>query len=106
MIEKAHVTVRAKSAKVTACTIRTVDGSDRVGRNGSNVSDVDWVITVVWDGRIQKVGYTELELVYDNQNRVTKNFKILKTNARVNVYEIDWPKLAFKIGGFIVTHNL
>lgn len=89
-IEGAHLTVTAKSAKVTSCVIRTIDGSNNAGREGSNVSEVDMVVTVFWDGYFQKNGYTELQVIYDAQNKSVKETKYLKSNAVFNMEKIDW----------------
>ena len=102
-IEDAHVTVTAKSARVTGCSVRTVDGSSSAGRKGSNVADVDLVITVIWDGWIQKNGYTEFEVLYDNQNRKTKEAKYLRSNAVINLDTVDWFGVGFQIGAFLAT---
>jgi hypothetical protein len=102
-IEDAHVTVTAKSARVSSCTVRTVDGSSSAGRKGSNVSDVDLVITVFWDGWFQKDGYTEFRILYDNQNHKTKEAKYLKSNAMINLDTVDWFSVGFQIGVFLAT---
>jgi hypothetical protein len=105
-IEDAHVTVTTKSARVTACTVSTVDGSGRAGRNGSNVSDVDLVITVIWDGWIQKNGYTEFEVLYDNQNKRTKDTRYLRSNAMINLDTVDWFGVGVQVGAFLATAAL
>jgi hypothetical protein len=102
-VEDAHLTVTAKSAKVTSCTVRTVDGSDRVGRKESNVADIDIVITVSWDGVIQKDGYTEVEIIYDGQNKKVKKYAIVRSNAAFNVEAIDWFSVGVYIGELIAS---
>ena len=88
----------AKSGKVTTCSVRTVDGSDNAGKNGSNVSEIDLVITVNWDGWIQKGGYTEFEMDYDNQNKVVKKTAFLRSNATIDWPKVNWFKVGFVIG--------
>jgi hypothetical protein len=105
-IEAAHVTVTAKSARVTHSYVETVDGSSNAGRNGRNVSDINIVITVMWDGLIQKDGYTEFEIVYDSQNKVVKEAKYLRSNALVNIDNIDWFGIGVQIGAYIAEMSM
>ena len=105
-IEDAHVTATAKSARVTACSVRTVDGSDNAGKNGSNVAEIDLVITVIWDGWIQKDGFTEFEIDYDNQSKATKGAKYLRSSAMVNFDTVDWFQVGYTIGGYIAAASL
>jgi hypothetical protein len=100
-IEDAHLTVTAKDASVTSCDIRTVDGSDRAGKNGSNVAEIDCVITVKWDGWIQHDGFTEFEIVYDNQTKTVKETKYLRSNALINIDTIDWSAVGYAVGQYI-----
>jgi hypothetical protein len=100
-IESAHLSVVAKSAKVTSCKIKTIDGSDKAGKDGSNVSEVDVVITVIWDGIIQTDGYTEFQIVYDNQNNTVKEARFLNSNAMFNWETVDWWSVGWSIGSII-----
>jgi hypothetical protein len=100
-IEAAHVTVTAKSAKVTACTVRTVDGSSIIGQGGSNLADIDLIVTVFWDGWVEKNGYTEFRILYDCRNNQTKEVKYLKSSALINMETVDWFGVGFKIGSCI-----
>jgi hypothetical protein len=99
-IEDAHVTVTAKSARVTACRMLTIDGTDNAGKYGSNIAEVDFVITVIWDGWIQKGGYTEVEIDYDPQNKVVKQTKYLRSNALVNLDNVNWFQVGFDLGKY------
>jgi len=100
-IEAAHITVTAKSAKVTQWQAQTIDGSNNAGKNGSNIGDIDMVITVIWDGLLQKDGFTEIEILYDNQNKRTKATKYLRSSALVNWENVDWKAVGFVIGQYI-----
>jgi len=97
-IEHAHVTVTSTGAKVSSCAIRTVDGSQRAGKRGSNIGQVDVVITVFWNGYIQKNGFTEFEVVYDAQNNKVKETKFLKSNANFNWETVNWYKVGYDAG--------
>ena len=97
-IESNHVTVTVKSARVTACTIQTVNGSDNAGKDGSNVATVDLVITAIWDGYVHKDGFTEVEVLYDNQNKITKETRFLRSNAVVNLDKVNWFDVGYIIG--------
>ena len=105
-IENAHVTVTAKSANVTSCSVYTVDGSNNAGKNGGNVSEIDMVITVMWDGWIDKNGFTEFEVDYDNQNRVVKNSKYLRSSAMINLDTVDWYSVGTTVGGYIAAASM
>jgi hypothetical protein len=100
-IEDAHVTVTAKSAKVSACTVYTVDGSNYTGEHDSNISEIDLVITVIWDGWLQQKGYTEFEIVYDAQNKIVKETKYLRSSAKVNMETVNWFAVGYTIGEYI-----
>jgi hypothetical protein len=97
-IESAHVTVTATSARVTSCVVRTVDGGDKAGKNDRNISEVDLVITVFWEGWIQKDGFTELEILYDVQAGRVKETKFLRSNAMVNLETTNWFAVGSAIG--------
>lgn len=71
------------------------------GKNGSNVAQIDLVITVVWDGWIQKNGFTEFEISYDNQAKVVKETKYLRSSAVINIDTIDWTAVGYAVGEYI-----
>lgn len=102
-IESAHVTVTARGASVTQCTVKTIDGTEIAGHNGSNVSEITLVITVSWDGFIQKGGYTEFMLVFDPRTEVVKEAKFLSSNATFNWETTDWFKVGEVIGASLAT---
>lgn len=102
-IEDAHMTVTVKSASVTSCNVQTVDGSDHAGLNDRNISEIDVVITLVWDGWIQKDGYTEFEVSYDYQNKTVKETKYLKSNALINMETVDWFSVGYSVGEFLAS---
>lgn len=97
-IENAHMTVTAKGASVSSCSVQTIDGTENAGKNGSNVSEIDIIYTVTWDGWFQKDGYTEFEVDYDNQNRMVKNTKYLRSSALFNADTINWVEVGFFVG--------
>lgn len=100
-IENIHVTVTYKGGHVKSMTAKTVDGSNIAGPNGSNISEVDVVITAYWDGYLQKNGFTEMELLYDARGDTLKSVKYLDSNAVFNLTTVDWFKVGFTIGAWL-----
>lgn len=92
-IETIHPLVEFTGAAVKSINVRTVDGTDRVGKDGSNISEVECVITFHWEGPVQKNGYTEILYVIDAQGRQLKTYRYLDSTATVNLDNIDWFKL-------------
>jgi hypothetical protein len=92
-IENAHWTVKSTSARVTACSAYTVDGSDRAGKDYSNISEVDFIVTTFWDGIFQKGGFTEIRMTIDAKSGQVKTCAYAGGNAMFNVDEIDWGKV-------------
>lgn len=83
-IENAHATVTVKSGHVKTLQVETVDGSNKVGQNGENISRAHLVITVRWDGIIHQNGYTDIYLLLDMQQMSVLEAKIIGTNAWIN----------------------
>jgi hypothetical protein len=92
-IEGAHVTVTVTGAMVSSCQIYTVDGTGKAGKNDSNISEVDIIYTVNWDGVFQKNGFTEFELDYDYLNRKVKGTKYLRSSALINLDNVNWAEV-------------
>lgn len=92
-IENAHWTVKTTSARVTGCSVYTVDGSDRAGKDCANISEIDCVVTAFWDGVIQKGGYTEIRMSIDGRTGQLKSCAYVGGNALFNAEEIDWGKV-------------
>lgn len=102
-IADAHVTVTVTSATVSACRVYTVDGSNKAGKNDSNISEIDIVYTVNWHGIIQKNGFTEFELDYDYINKKVKDAKYLRSNALINLDTVDWFGVGEELGALIAS---
>lgn len=83
-IEDAHLTVTVKSTRVVRCDVTTVDGSDRAGKDDSNIARVSLLIRFNWEGVIDR-GYTDLQIVYDVRNDRLEKSEIDHTTALVNV---------------------
>jgi len=93
MVERAHVSVAAKSGSVTFIEVQTIDGSNFVGLEGSNITNISFVemqITVFWDGWIHKNGRTVVEFVlYPSSDQVSTP-RIVATDAEVNIKDPGW----------------
>ena len=98
-IEEAHLTVTVKSARIIRCDVTTVDGSDRAGKDDSNIDRLSMLIRFNWEGIID-VGYTDLLLEYDVRNdRIVKS-EIDHTTALVNAED---PSFWYDVGAAIGT---
>lgn len=93
-VEAAHVTVTSTGARVTECHIKTLDGSNRAGKNGSNIREIDMIVTVYWDGVFQKGGYTQLQMILDAQSNTMITTRYVGGNAKFNAETTDW----FEVG--------
>lgn len=93
-IENAHWTVKTTSARVTACSVYSVDGTDRAGKDYSNIGDIDFIVTAFWDGVLQKGGYTEIRMTVDARSGQLKSCAYVGGNAAFNAETIDW----FEVG--------
>lgn len=94
-VELAHVSVTCKKGSVSKCIVETLDGSNFAGHNGSNISRVQFCITVYWDGFLHKDGHTVVEFVLDVPNNNMMSVQIIETDAVVNTTD---PKLWFAAG--------
>ncbi len=84
-IEDAHCTVKVKMAYVLACDVTTMDGSENVGNDCSNIRSATVDVKFVWDGIIHLDGYSVLRLVFDMHSKSTVTAKIIDTDAMVNI---------------------
>ena len=96
-IEDAHLTVTVKSARVVRCDVTTVDGTDRVGKDDSNIDKVSLLIRFTWEGIVDK-GYTDLRLEYDVKNDRLIKSEIDHTTALVNAED---PSFWYGVGAII-----
>lgn len=92
-IEEIHPLVKFTGAAVKSLDVRTVDGTDRVGRRGSNISELEYVVTFYWEGPVQKNGYTEILYIWDMQGNQIKTYRYLDSTATINLDNIDWKKV-------------
>lgn len=100
-IESIHPLVTFTGAAVKSLAVSTVDGSQRPGKNGNNIAEVEFVITYHWEGPVQKNGYTEVLYVWDKQVNRLKTSRYLNTTATMNLDDIDWFQLGFKLAPFL-----
>ena len=103
-IEDAHVTVTVTSTEILRCEVTTFDGTDKAGECDSNIDKVSMLLRFRWDGQIHKGGYTDLELVYDVQNKRQES-KIVYTTAIVDEKSRpgSWFKFWYEVGSLIGT---
>jgi|ERR1035437_2629279 hypothetical protein len=99
-VEAIHPLTSFKSARVSEMRVRTVDGSNLVGKLGSNISEVELLVTFYWEGPLTKDGFTEVRFSYDN-NGHTKSFRFERSNAAINLATVDWFKVGFTIGALL-----
>lgn len=96
-IEDAHLTVTVKSTRIVWCNVTTIDGSDKAGKDDSNIARVSMLIRFTWEGFIDK-GYTDLHIVYDVKNDRLEKSEIDHTTALVNVED---PTFWYGVGTII-----
>lgn len=96
-IEDAHLTVTVKSTRVVRCDVTTVDGTDRAGKDDSNIDKVSLLIRFNWEG-IVDTGYTDLRLEYDVKNDRPIKSEIDNTTALVNAED---PSFWYGVGAII-----
>lgn len=101
-IEQAHVSVTAKSGRVTGCRIQTIDGGNYVNEDGGNISSIWIQFTVTWDGVLHKNGRTVLEMILSGDGNIT-DAKITATDAMVNITDPDWWKAAGELLGTVLS---
>jgi hypothetical protein len=104
-IENIHPLVTFTGAAVKSIAGTTVDGSKRTGKGGSNIAEVEFVVTYHWEGPVQKNGYTEVLYVWDMQANRLKTSRYLDTTALVNLDNIDWFKVGLEIAPFLFGGN-
>jgi len=93
-VEGIHPFVTFTGANIKSITATTIDGSNRAGKAGSNISELEFVVTYHWYGPVQENGYTEVLYVWDWQAKKLKKSRYLDSTAVVNLDNIDW----FKVG--------
>lgn len=89
-IEDAHLTVAVTKAYVKQCKVSTVDGSNLVGCDGSNVDEIELEIRFFWDGVIQKDGHTDLRIVLDYRANKVLSAEFLDSNALLNTEDPEF----------------
>lgn len=100
-VEGAHLTVKVKSTSIVRCDIETIDGSDRVGRNGENIKFITLLIRFNWEGVFDK-GYTDVKLAYDAVNDRVLEAGIDYTTAMINLEDTDfWIGLGVLVGSLL-----
>jgi hypothetical protein len=105
MIENIHPFVTFSSANVKFIRATTVDGTQKSGKDGANISELEVVVTYQWEGLVEKNGFTYVQYVFNMQNRKLKSTKYLATNAPVNLDNIDWFKLGYMLAPILFGGN-
>ena len=97
-IEDAHLTVKVKSTSIVRCDVTTIDGSDKAGKDDSNIDKVSMLIRFNWEGIID-TGYTDLLLAYDVRNDRLIKSEIDHTTALVNSEDAEfWWNVGAAVG--------
>ena len=96
-IEDAHLTVTVKSTSIVRCDVTTVDGSEKAGKNDSNIDRISLLVRFNWVGLID-TGYSDLRLEYDVQNDRLLKSEIEYTTALINLND---PQFWFGVGELI-----
>lgn len=96
-IEDAHLTVTVTSSRIVRCDVGTVDGTERTGKDDSNIAQVSLLIRFNWKGKID-TGYTDLRIVRDIQNDRLLKSEIEYTTALINTED---PELWSAVGALI-----
>ena len=100
-IEDAHLTVTVKSTRVVRCDVTTVDGTDRAGKDDSNIDKISLLIRFNWEGLVD-TGYTDLRLEYDVKNDRLIKSEIDYTTALVNAEDPSfWHGVGAIIGSML-----
>lgn len=94
-IENAHLTVSVSKAYVKDCAVTTIDGSDLVGVDFSNLDEISLTIRFYWDGIVDRDGHTDLKLTYDVRAEKVENAEIGETTAKIDITD---PKFWFGVG--------
>ena len=103
-IEGIHPLVTFKKATVKSMRpTRTVDGSDKPGTGGRNISEVELVVTYEWSGPITTNGYTDVRHIVDWNAHKIRGTEFLDTNAAINLDDVDWFGLGIVLGEAIFT---
>jgi hypothetical protein len=104
-IERIHPLVSFTGAAIKSIAVTTVDGSERTGKGGSNVAELEFIVTYHWEGPVQKNGYTEVLYVWDMQANRMKTSRYLDSTAVMNLDNIDWFKLGLEIAPLLFGGN-
>ena len=94
-IEDAHLSVTVSKAYVRDCAVTTVDGSNLVGNEFSNLDEVSLTIRFYWDGILDRDGHTDLNLTYDVRAEKVKNAEMGESTAIINIKD---PKFWLGVG--------
>ena len=96
-IEDIHPLVTFTGAALKSIAETTVDGSQPPENGGSNIAEVEFVVTYHWEGPVQKNGYTEVLSVMDKQANRLKTSRCVATSALINLDNIDWFQLGLEL---------
>lgn len=100
-VEGAHLTVTVKSTSIVRCDIETIDGSNRIGKNGDNMKSMTMVIRLNGEGVFDK-GFTDVKIAYDAVNDRVLEAGIDYTTAMINLEDTDfWIGLGVLVGSLL-----
>jgi len=90
MVENIHPGVSYSGASLTSLRLTTIDGTHSAGVDGANIAEVHTVIVLRWGGPFTADGFTEVLTVYDRPAKLVKETRFLRSNAAINLAEINW----------------
>ena len=100
-IENAHITVKVYRANVLECDVATIDGSDEVGADRSNILRVTVKVRFYWDGLVQQAGTTDVAFDLTADGKCTRS-QIVRTDARWNTEDPEfWWDVGWCIGALL-----
>jgi hypothetical protein len=104
-IEGTHPLVTFKGANVGSVELTTCDGSQNAGSNGSNVSEIDFVVTYYWRGPVQENGHTVVRHLLDFPSKQMKDSKIIETTALVTIDDASLTQLGMFLVPLLLGEN-
>ena len=89
-VKRAHPLVTIKSGSVAKCQVQTIDGSDSLGTDGSNIGSMTIQLTVFWDANLQKNKRTVIEIVCSPGSSQDFSTNIVETDGKATVDDPAW----------------
>ena len=104
-IESTHPLVTFKGATIDSADVTTRDGSQSAGVNGSNVSEIDFVVTYFWRGPVQENGQTKVRHLLDFPSKQMKDSRIIETTALATLDDESLTQLGMFLTPLLIGGN-